>query len=65
MTHGTKAQILEIVKKECLGFYQMLNKIQQQQFKDFPQKLQEAKTTREAKDLTHPIYLLVKKNQAE
>jgi len=62
MAHGTKAEILKMAQKMCLEVYQSLTQEQQQQFKEFPQQLQDAKTTREAQDLTRQIYLLAKQN---
>jgi len=65
MAHGTKAEILQIAKKEFLDYYQMLTHEQQQQFKELPQQLQDIKTTHEALHLTRQIYLLAKQNQAK
>ncbi|MEC7120081.1 MAG: hypothetical protein VXW65_09295 [Pseudomonadota bacterium] len=65
MAHGTKAEILQIAKNEFLNYYQMLTQEQQQQFKEFPQQLQDVKTTREAQNLTRQIYLLAKQNQQQ
>jgi len=60
MTNATKAEILEMGKKQCLEIYQKLTEQQQQQFPNFPQELQEAKTLTEAHVLVKPVYLLLK-----
>ena len=59
MAHGTKAEALEMGKKQFLEIYQKLTK-EQQQFPNFLQNLQEAKTLTEAHVLVKPVYLLLK-----
>lgn len=59
MAHATKAEALEMGKKQFLEIYQKLTK-EQQQFPNFLQNLQEAKTLTEAHVLVKPVYLLLK-----
>ena len=65
MTNASKAAILEMGKKQAIEFYQELTQEQQQQFKEFPQKLREAKTMTEMHELAEPVYLQMKQNQTK
>lgn len=52
-------------KKQFLEIYQKLTTKEQQQFPNFPQDLQDAKTLTEAHVLVKPVYLLLKQSQAK